>query len=212
MPCGISIGCTFICLADGTTLECQECLAPCRSEFYECSGLDEKVAVVEKSNNITSENDATTITPNSSDASSSTQCPVYNPNDTVVDEWYNVYNITYGQSIADAWNGGAKFLAIIIVLFSGIWPYVNNIILVVVWYVPMTIRRQSSILLWLSRLSKYTLVDVFAVIGILVGVQITLNIGSMSFVSRAEPRFAIIAFFLATAWEFVQIEIIKIIH
>ena len=213
LPCGISIGCTFICLADGTTLECQECLTPCRSKFYECSGLDEKVVVVEKSNNITSENDATAITPkDSASSSSSTQCPIYNPNDTVVDEWYNVYNITYGQSIADAWNGGAKFLAIIIVLFSGIWPYVKNIILVVVWYVPMTIQRQSSILLWLSRLSKYTLVDVFAVIGILVGVQITLNIGSISFVSRAEPRFAIIAFFLATAWEFVQIEIIKIIH
>lgn len=44
------------------------------------------------------------------------------------------------------------------------------------------------------------------------GVQITLSIGSITFVSRAEPRFAIIAFFLATAWEFVHIEIIKIMH
>ena len=54
-------------------------------------------------------------------SSISNTCPQYNPN--TVSEWYNVYNITYGQSISDAWNGGAEFLAILIVLFSGVWPY-----------------------------------------------------------------------------------------
>jgi len=46
--------------------------------------------------------------------------------------------------------------------------------------------------LWLSRLSKYTLVDVFAVIGVLVGVQLQLNVGGTDAVIRAEPRFGII--------------------
>ena len=226
LPCGISAGCTFICLADGTTIECYNCLESCRDEFYVCSGFDMNgnirgnssgnSMVVEEDENLLSTvdgstNDTTPLT-TSAAASSTTSntCPQYNP--STVSEWYNVYNITYGQSISDAWNGGAEFLAIIIILFSGIWPYVKNIILVIVWYVPMTVHRQYSILLWLSRLSKYTLVDVFAVVGILVGVQITLSIGSISFVSRAEPRFAIIAFFLATLWEYVQIEIIKLMH
>ena len=222
LPCGISIGCTFICLADGTTIECYNCLESCRDEFYVCSGFDMNVTsggnsstgVEEEDEKVSSTADgssneaiplATSITDTAQE-----QCPQYNPSS--VSEWYNVYNITYGQSISDAWNGGAQFLAIIIILFSGIWPYVKNIILVIVWYVPMTVQRQYSILLWLSRLSKYTLVDVFAVVGILVGVQITLSIGSITFVSRAEPRFAIIAFFLATAWEYIQIEVIKIMH
>jgi len=221
IPCGISVGCTFICLADGTTTECYNCLEDCRDEFYVCSGFDMNVnssnsMLVEEDEKVLSAtadgstNEATTPLTTSAASSISSTCPQYNPN--TVSEWYNVYNITYGQSISDAWNGGAEFLAILIILFSGIWPYVKNIILVIVWYVPMTVHRQYSILLWLSRLSKYTLVDVFAVVGILVGVQITLSIGSITFVSRAEPRFAIIAFFLATAWEYVQIEVIKIMH
>ena len=38
-------------------------------------------------------------------------------------------------------------------------------------------ERQTATLMWLSRLSKYTLVDVFAVIGVLVGVQLRLDVG-----------------------------------
>ena len=96
--------------------------------------------------------------------------------------------------------------------FNRIWPYLKNIILVIIWYTPASVETQTSTLLWLSRLSKYTLVDVFAVIGVLVGVQLQLNIGGTEAVTRAEPRFGIIAFLVATIWEFLQIELIKAMH
>ena len=148
-----------------------------------------------------------------------------------------VYNVTFVKSIDDAWNGDARLLAVIIVVFSGIWPCgfdagsprrsrsrfscppshpflrlstdLKNVILVIIWYLPATRNTQSATLLWLSRLSKYTLVDVFAVVGILVGVQLQLNVGGTEAVTRAEPRFGIIAFFLATVWEYLQIELVK---
>ena len=85
----------------------------------------------------------------------------------------------------------------------------KNVILVIIWYLPATRRTQSATLLWLSRLSKYTLVDVFAVVGILVGIQLQLNVGGTEAVTRAEPRFGIIAFYLATVWEYLQIELVK---
>lgn len=129
-----------------------------------------------------------------------------------IDKWYTVYNLTFIKSIQDAWTGDAKLLAVIIVLFSGIWPYLKNIILIVIWYTPSSVETQSATLLWLSRLSKYTLVDVFAVIGVLVGVQLQLNVGGTEAITRAEPRFGVIAFFLATVWEFLQIELIKSMH
>merc|ERR1719263_2168181 len=94
-------------------------------------------------------------------------------------------------------------------MFSGIWPYLKNVILAIVWYIPMSAESQTSVLLWLSRLSKYTLVDVFLVIGVLVGIQLRLKIGTVDVIMRGEPRFGIIAFFLATVWEFIQIEWIK---
>ena len=36
-----------------------------------------------------------------------------------------MYNVTFVKSIDDAWKGDAKLLAVIVVLFSGIWPYLK---------------------------------------------------------------------------------------
>ena len=211
-PCGIGKGCALACIADGTAPECIECLSPCFDIFYLCTGLPAEEFSVK---NVSATEVAVASSPDgdldvTAAYSENNQCNKYNSDD--VENWYTVYNLTYGKSIRDAWKGGAKFLAIVIVLFSGIWPYVKNIILVIVWYKPMSVNSQTSILLWLSRLSKYTLVDVFAVIGVLVGVQLQLNLGGIEVVTRAEPRFGIIAFFLATLWEFFQIELIKVMH
>jgi hypothetical protein len=123
-----------------------------------------------------------------------------------INRWYEVYQLTFVDSIQKAWNGDAIFLALLIIVFSGIWPYAKNIILIFTWYAPLTVERRDSILTWLLRLSKYTLVDVFAVVAVLVGVQLELNIAGATVVTRAEPRPSIIAFFVATLWEFVQIE------
>ena len=123
-----------------------------------------------------------------------------------IDEWYVVYQLTFANSIRKAWFGDAKGLAILVIIFSGIWPYAKNLILIYLWYRPMTVEARTSILTWLLRLSKYTLVDVFAVIAILVGVLLELTPAGRDVAIRAEPRPAIIAFLLATVWEFTQIE------
>ena len=50
-------------------------------------------------------------------------CNSFELND--IDEWYVVYNVTFVKSIDDAWNGDAELLAVIVVLFSGFWPYLK---------------------------------------------------------------------------------------
>jgi hypothetical protein len=52
-------------------------------------------------------------------------------------------------------------LAVVVVAFSIVWPYTKNIILLLAWYWPMTERTRTQILLWLRRLGKYALVDVY---------------------------------------------------
>ena len=186
---------------DSFSPDCQECNIPCIEELGVCTGLQEvDVNATLPPNNNETTDDGTVAQP-------LLACNNYDLE--AIDTWYNVYDLTFIRSIKDAWNGDAKLLAVIIVLFSGIWPYLKNIMLVMIWYIPATEKTQSSTLLWLSRLSKYTLVDVFAVIGVLVGVQLQLNVGGTEAVTRAEPRFGIIAFFLATVWEFLQIELSK---
>jgi hypothetical protein len=162
-----------------------------------CSGLPE-VAVANSTRNL------------QSTGNSSSSCNDYNLDE--INAWYTVYDLTFFGSVKDAWNGDARLLAVIVVLFSGIWPYAKNVILLLVWYIPMSIELQTSTILWLSRLSKYTMVDFFAVTVVILGVQLQLNVGGTEAVIRAEPRFGIIAFFLATIWEFVQIEVMKAMH
>ena len=81
---------------------------------------------------------------------------------------------------------------------SEYWPYNNtlkNLIVLIIWYLPAGVERQTATLLWLSRLSKYTLVHIFAVVGLLVRVQLQLNVGGVDAITCVEPRFGIIAFF-----------------
>ena len=213
--CSMANFCTFKCAADSFSTECEECNVPCVQEFMKCSGFlsDEEydglnvggsnesdngggegvvVGGNENESNVTEE--GTNLPPtsiiNNNNRGENDTCNRYDLN--TINKWYTAYELTFIRSIQDAWNGDAQLLAIIIVLFSGIWPYAKNIILIIVWYTPMKQRNQEGVILWLSRLSKYTLVDVFAVVGVLVGVQLQLNVGGTDAVIRAEPRFGII--------------------
>ena len=142
LPCGLARGCTFVCMGDAAGSECSDCLLPCADDFYACSGLPEREFEVTSSTTANADADADTQGASSSSAAAvvnaeaaattaSDQCNNYDPN--AVQNWYTVYNLTYGKSIVDAWKGGAKFLAVAVIIFSGIWPYVKNIILVMVW-------------------------------------------------------------------------------
>jgi len=201
LPCGVSSGCTFTCIADIASAECWGCLAPCVEKFSACSGLPDV-------GNVTILQNASALP---SKAATGNNCNSFDLD--AIETWYNAYDITFIRTVKDSWNNGAKFLACVIVLLSGVWPYAKNILVLIVWYLPMTVERRTSALLWLSWLSKYTLVDVFAVIVVFVSVQLQLNIGGVvETVVRAEPRFGIICFFLATLWEFFQIELVKAMH
>ena len=195
----------FSCVSNSFSDECTACTAPCVEELVVCTGMPI---------NDTDTNDGsdTTDKDDTDESDSPSPVPECDLSDIEVEQWYPAYNLTFTKSVKDAWTGDAEVLAVIIILFSGIWPYLKNIILVYVWYVPMTMKTQTSIILWLARLSKYTLVDVYAVMILTVGVQLRLDIAGIEIIIRAEPRFGIIAFFVATVWEFLQIELIKYMH
>ena len=159
---------------DAASLDCLTCLEPCFETFYECSGL----SVI--SSNSTENQTETVASP------AGNFCHDFDLQE--VEEWYTSYELTFVGSVQDSWSNGAKFLTVVIVIFSGIWPYLKNVILVMVWYIPMSVESQASVLLWLSRLSKYTLVDVMLVIGVFVGIQMQLKIGTIDVIIRGEPR------------------------
>jgi len=145
----------YFSAADSLGPECAECNTPCIQDFGVCTGLP----IADENNGTSPTNnetdaDATPLPPNAANA-----CNDFDLD--AIETWYDVYDLTFGKSINDAWNGDAKLLAAIIVLFSGIWPYLKYILLVIVWYWPTTAENQTSMLLWLS------LEDVFPIIGVL---------------------------------------------
>ncbi|GBG27997.1 Hypothetical Protein FCC1311_042202 [Hondaea fermentalgiana] len=128
------------------------------------------------------------------------------------DGLYVVYEVSFISSVKDAINGEAYGIAVVILICSGIWPYTKNIIMFVAWFVPMTAATRSSILKNLTRLAKWSMVDVFAVVIIVCGVRIEKTIGAGELVVLAEPRIAIVTFAIAAVWDLVQGEYMRAKH
>ena len=166
--CSFLAGCAGICASQPTSTACADCTQSCNDIFTTCSGLPPTVVPPPNEGNTTQpptpsptvKNDTTVA---GSVLSNDEICEAQQTNADYEDVsmYHVVYELTFYGGISSAWNGNARGLAVIVVLFSGIWPYTKNIILALAWYLPLTVQRRSSILLWLRRLGKYTLVDVY---------------------------------------------------
>jgi hypothetical protein len=77
------------------------------------------------------------------------------------------FEFSMAKSTVDIWNAGGKALAVMILIFSGIWPYTKQLITLVLWFLPpsvVSISRRGSTLLWLDWLAKWSMVDIFVLV------------------------------------------------
>jgi hypothetical protein len=77
------------------------------------------------------------------------------------------FEFSMAQSTVDIWNAGGKELAILVLIFSGIWPYTKQLVTLVVWFLPpsrLSVSRRESILLWFDRLGKWSMIDIFVLV------------------------------------------------
>lgn len=82
------------------------------------------------------------------------------------------------QSTFEMWRAGAKALAILIVIFSGLWPYSKQLITLYIWFAPakwLSSKRRGSILHWLDTLGKWSMVDVFVLLMTLASFRISID-------------------------------------
>lgn len=71
------------------------------------------------------------------------------------------------NSTIEMWQAGAHSLAILIVIFSGVWPYSKQLTILVIWFLPpsrLTSKRRGQILHLLDVLGKWSMVDVFVLL------------------------------------------------
>ena len=78
-----------------------------------------------------------------------------------------IFIFSMAESIMDMWEAGAKELAILVTLFSGVWPYTKQLITLFLWISPpswVAVSRRGSILEWLDTLGKWSFIDIFVLI------------------------------------------------
>lgn len=97
-------------------------------------------------------------------------------NHLVVDRAEDVRTFTYYFAIHELWSadglGGSllpRLAAVLLVVFSGLWPHLKLVMLNLTWFVGRHPRRRTRTLQWLSGLGKWSLADVL-VVCVMVGV------------------------------------------
>mmetsp|Transcript_2764 Transcript_2764/g.4053 ORF Transcript_2764/g.4053 Transcript_2764/m.4053 type:complete len:1455 (+) Transcript_2764:100-4464(+) len=88
------------------------------------------------------------------------------------------------KSTIEMWNAGARALAILIVIFSGVWPYTKQLITLVLWFLPTTrvsSKRRGKILRLLDVLGKWSMIDVFVLLMTLASFRVSVENPDISF-------------------------------
>eukprot|EP01083_Nonionella_stella_P088628 247109_1 len=86
-----------------------------------------------------------------------------------------VFSFTLTSSIDDFWNAKAYSLAIIIATFSGAWPYIKLLLLLLIWLHPMKENKRKKGLLLLDQLGKYSFIDLYVCIFMVVSFYLTIT-------------------------------------
>lgn len=94
------------------------------------------------------------------------------------------YQFSMATSTLEIWQAGGKELAILILIFSGIWPYTKQLMTLTLWFLPTSrcsISRRGSILLWLDTLAKWSIVDIFTLVMSVAAFRVSIKSPSIGF-------------------------------
>jgi len=88
------------------------------------------------------------------------------------------FTFSIAQSTIDMYNAGAKFLAWVVVVFSGAWPYVKLGVMCGLWVTPpwlVCLENRGAAFAWLDFLGKWSMIDIFVMIISVVGFNLALE-------------------------------------
>ena len=89
----------------------------------------------------------------------------------------NFFEFSIARSTVDLWNAGGRLLAILILIFSGIWPYTKQVVTLYLWFAPpnrVSVASRGSLFLWLDFLTKWSSVDIFVLMISLVAFRLSI--------------------------------------
>lgn len=106
---------------------------------------------------------------------------------TFADQSYEVMNFfefSMAYSVVEIWEAGGKELAILILIFSGVWPYTKQLMTLGLWFMPtsrVTVHKRGQVLQWLDILAKYSMVDIFVLVVTVAGFRVSVQSPDVKF-------------------------------
>jgi len=96
----------------------------------------------------------------------------------------NFFDFSIYRSTIDIWKAGGKSLAILILVFSGIWPYTKQLLTLVLWFLPtsrMSISTRGSFWIWIDRLAKWSMIDIFVIVVCIAAFRVSIQSPELAF-------------------------------
>eukprot|EP00756_Hemistasia_phaeocysticola_P022672 Hpha_TRINITY_DN15848_c4_g16::TRINITY_DN15848_c4_g16_i1::g.189038::m.189038 len=68
------------------------------------------------------------------------------------------------HSVIEMWGAGAIPLALLVLVFSVLWPYTKVVMLTITWFKPMPLGRRGNLIRVLDTLGKWSFIDVYVLV------------------------------------------------
>eukprot|EP00534_Pseudo-nitzschia_fraudulenta_P007819 CAMPEP_0201146050 /NCGR_PEP_ID=MMETSP0851-20130426/7775_1 /ASSEMBLY_ACC=CAM_ASM_000631 /TAXON_ID=183588 /ORGANISM="Pseudo-nitzschia fraudulenta, Strain WWA7" /LENGTH=1436 /DNA_ID=CAMNT_0047421477 /DNA_START=89 /DNA_END=4399 /DNA_ORIENTATION=+ len=97
------------------------------------------------------------------------------------------FDFAIARSTIDIWRAGGKALAILILIFSGIWPYTKQLLTLVLWFLPpswMSVSKRGSFLIWIDRLAKWSMIDIFVIVICIAAFRVSVKSPEVAFLTE----------------------------
>jgi hypothetical protein len=129
----------------------------------------------------------------------------------------NVFDFTLVSSVEKMWESRAYTVAAMIVVGSAIWPYVKMLAMLGAWFTPVVTngggeRRRGRLARALDILGKWSLIDGFVMVMLMVGFRLTIAIFTITVVVEVTSEWAVTASMIASAWSALQSHALLFAH
>jgi hypothetical protein len=127
-----------------------------------------------------------------------------------------VTSFSLGKTVRDMFLANVYVLMSLVLLFSGIWPYVKLLLLLFSFTIPksrFSVRRRETLLTWLDAMGKYSLVDSFVLVLMLVSFRLKLEFPEIGVIdSYVTPYFGFYLFLIGTIISLVTGNVVTFLH
>jgi hypothetical protein len=114
----------------------------------------------------------------------------------------SIFDFTLANTVTDMWEAGVYPLSILIAFFSGAWPYIKLAGMFGSWFTPssvVSVKRREWCLEWLDILGKWSLLDAYVMVMMMVAFHVELIIApGLTVTVIVIPKVGFNLFLLAT--------------